>query len=162
MRLLWILVYKYLWEPAVSFFFFFLHLYPEVGFLDNIVNLVSNFGGNYHNVFHSGYAILHFYQWCTRAPCVHVCSVVLDSFVTPSTLAHQAPLPMGFSRQEYWSGLPFPSPGDLPDPGIEPASLASPALAGGFFTSWGTREVPQGLQPNAFWTVLLTIRIQSL
>ena len=42
---------------------------------------------------------------------------------------------MGFSRQEYWSGLPFPSPGDLPDPGIEPTSLLSPALAGGFFTT---------------------------
>ena len=42
---------------------------------------------------------------------------------------------MGFPRQEYWSGLPFPSPGDLPDPGIEPTSLASPALAGGFFTT---------------------------
>ena len=42
---------------------------------------------------------------------------------------------MEFSRQEYWSGMPFPSPGDLPDPGIEPVSLASPALAGGFFTS---------------------------
>ena len=41
-------------------------------------------------------------------------------FVTPWTLAYQAPLSMGFSRQEYWSGLPFPSPGDLPDPGIEP------------------------------------------
>ena len=45
---------------------------------------------------------------------------------------------MGFSRQEYWSGLPFPSPGDLPDPGIEPRSLASPALAGGFFTTSAT------------------------
>ena len=41
---------------------------------------------------------------------------------------------MGFSRQEYWSGLPFPSPGDLPHPGIEPESLMSPALTGGFFT----------------------------
>ena len=41
---------------------------------------------------------------------------------------------MGFSRQEYWSALPFPSPGDLPDPETEPASLMSPALAGGFFT----------------------------
>ena len=45
-------------------------------------------------------------------------------FVTPWTVAHQAPLSMGFSRQEYWSGLPFPSPGDLPDPGIEPGSPA--------------------------------------
>ena len=45
-------------------------------------------------------------------------------FGTPWTIAHQAPLSMGFSRQEYWSGVPFPSPGDLPDPGIEPGSLA--------------------------------------
>ena len=43
-------------------------------------------------------------------------------FVTPWTVAHQAPLSMGFSRQEYWSRLPFPSPGDLPNPGIEPGS----------------------------------------
>ena len=43
---------------------------------------------------------------------------------TPWTVAYQAPLSMGFSRQEYWSGLPFPSPGDLPDPGIEPGSPA--------------------------------------
>ena len=49
---------------------------------------------------------------------------------TPWTVAHQAPLSIGFSRQEYWSGVLFPSPGDLPDPGIEPGS---PALAGGFF-----------------------------
>ena len=52
-------------------------------------------------------------------------------FVTPCTIACQAPLSMGFSRQEYWSGLTFPPPGDLPDPGIEPRS---PALAGSFFT----------------------------
>ena len=44
--------------------------------------------------------------------------------MTPWTVAHQAPLSMGFSRQEYWSGSPFPSPGDLPDPGIEPGSPA--------------------------------------
>ena len=54
-------------------------------------------------------------------------------FETPGTIACQAPLSMGFSRQEYWSGLPFPSPGDLPPSGIEPRSLESPALAGGFF-----------------------------
>ena len=53
-------------------------------------------------------------------------------FVTPRTAAYQAPPSMGFSRQEYWSGVPLPSPGDLPDPGIEPVSLA---LAGGFFTT---------------------------
>ena len=54
-------------------------------------------------------------------------------FVTLWTVAHWAPLSMGFSRQEYWSGLPCPPPGDLPDPEIEPTSLTSPALAGGFF-----------------------------
>ena len=54
-------------------------------------------------------------------------------FVTPWTVARQAPLSMGFSRQEYWSGLPCPPPGALPDPGIERVSLRSPALAGGFF-----------------------------
>jgi len=48
-----------------------------------------------------------------------------DSFVIPWTVAHQAPLSIGFSRQEYWSGLSFPSPGDLPNLGIEPSSLAS-------------------------------------
>ena len=50
--------------------------------------------------------------------------------MTLRTVVYQAPLSMGFSKQEYWSGLPFPSPGDLPDPGIEFASLVSPALAG--------------------------------
>ena len=55
-------------------------------------------------------------------------------FATPWTVAHQAPLSMGFSRQEYWNRLPFPTPGDLPDPGIESTSPKSPALAGGFFT----------------------------
>ena len=59
------------------------------------------------------------------------CKGMSDS-TTPWTVAHPAPLSMGFSRQEYWSELPFPSPWDLPDPGIEPVS---PALAGGFFTT---------------------------
>ena len=58
-----------------------------------------------------------------------------DSFVTPWTVAYQALPSMGFPRQEYLSGLPFPSPGDLPDPGIKPVSLASPALVGSFFTT---------------------------
>ena len=50
-------------------------------------------------------------------------------FATPWTVTQQAPLSMGFSRQEYWNGLPFPSPGDLPDPGIEPRSTALQADA---------------------------------
>ena len=56
-------------------------------------------------------------------------------FATPWTVAGQVPLPMEFSRQEYWSGLPFRSPGNIPDPGIKPASLVSSALAGRFFTT---------------------------
>ena len=65
--------------------------------------------------------------------CVQLLSCVLV-FETPWTVALQAPLSMGFPRQEYWSRLPFPSPGDLLIPGIKPTSLASPAVASGFFT----------------------------
>ena len=71
------------------------------------------------------------------------CSVVSYSFVTSWTVARQAPLSMGFSRQEYWRELPCPPPGDLPDSGIEPVSLTSPAVAGRFFTSSGNWEAPK-------------------
>ena len=64
-------------------------------------------------------------------------SVVSDSFETRWTVAHRAPLSMGFPRQERWSGLPFPSPGDLFDPGIKPVS---PVLTGGILYCWVTRE----------------------
>ena len=70
--------------------------------------------------------------------CMRMHSVMLWLFVTLWTGAHQAPLSTGFPRQEYWSRLPFPTPGDLPNARIEPAS---PALAGRFFTSWATREM---------------------
>ena len=60
--------------------------------------------------------------------------------MTAWTVAHQAPLSIGFSRQEYRSGLPCPPPGDLPNPGIEPKSLVCPALAGEFFTTSATWE----------------------
>ena len=60
--------------------------------------------------------------------------------MTPWTVAPQAPLSMGFPRQEHWSGLPFPSPGDLPNPGLEPTFLTSPSLAGGFFPASATWE----------------------
>ena len=56
------------------------------------------------------------------------CSVMFDSLVTPWTVAHQASLSMGFSRQEYWSGLPFPPPGGFTDPGIKPEFPVAPAL----------------------------------
>ena len=75
-------------------------------------------------------------------------------FETPWTVACQAPLSMRFSRQEYWSGLPCPTPGDLPNPGIQPASLMSLTLAGGFFTSSATWEIPSNF-------VLLLLLLQS-
>ena len=70
-------------------------------------------------------------------------SVVSDS-LRPQRLAHQAPLSKAFPRQEYWSGLPFPLPGDLPDPGIQPLPPMFPALAGGLFTVWATRTWEKG------------------
>ena len=74
---------------------------------------------------------------------LHGCKLSLQLCPTlckPCAVTCQAPLSMGFSRQEYWSGLPGPSPGDLPNPGIEPASLGSPALAGEFLTTSATWE----------------------
>ena len=67
--------------------------------------------------------------------CVYEVTSVLSDSVTPWTVARQAPGSMGFSRQEYSSESPCPPPGGLPDPGLEPGSLMSPALAGGFFTT---------------------------
>ena len=64
-------------------------------------------------------------------------------FVTLWTIAQQAPLSMGLPRQEYWSGLPCPPPGDLPNPGVKPVSLMSPELAGGFLTTRATWETPE-------------------
>ena len=71
--------------------------------------------------------------------------------VTLWTVAHQAPLFMRFSKQEYWSGLPFPPLGNLPNPGIEPASLSSPALAGRFFTTSATWELFARHCEKYFW-----------
>ena len=69
-------------------------------------------------------------------------------FVTPRTIAHQAPLCKGFSRQEYWSGLPCPPPGDLPNLGVKSTSLMSPALAGRFFT---TTAIPLYWEPKILY-----------
>ena len=74
---------------------------------------------------------------CVHAKLLQSCSTLCN----PMDCSHQAPLFMGFSRQEYWNGLPCPPPGDLPDSGIKPMSLTSPALAGEFFTTsctWAT------------------------
>ena len=80
--------------------------------------------------------------WGERHACVlsHFSHVQL--FATLWAITPQVPLTRGFSRQEYWSGLPFPSPGNLPDPGIKPTSLASPTSAGRFFTTNATWEDP--------------------
>ena len=80
--------------------------------------------------------ILHSVLGCMCAKSLQSCLIVCN----PVDCSHQAPLSMGFSRQEYWCGLPCPPPGDLPDPGIKPASLMSPALTGGFFTTGATWE----------------------
>ena len=74
-------------------------------------------------------------------------------FATLWTVAHQAPLPMRFSRQEHWSGLSCPPPGNLPDPGIEPMSLTSLALAGGFFTTSATWEAA-GMDYTTFKVII--------
>ena len=71
------------------------------------------------------------------------------SLCDPMEYGPQAALSLGFSRQEHWSGLPCPPPGDLPNPEMEPASLMSPALAGGFFATSATWEAPQGKQSPA-------------
>ena len=91
--------------------------------------------------------------------CVCTLSRVL-LFITPWAVAHQAPRSMGFCRQEYWSGLPFPTPGDLLNPGVKPESLSSPALAGGLFTTsttWkseseGCSVVSNSLRPNGLYS----------
>ena len=72
---------------------------------------------------------------CHVSVCVCVHSVARSCLTLCNSVAHQSPLSMRFSRQEYWSELPFLTPGELPNPGIKPTSLTSPALAGRFFTT---------------------------
>ena len=85
-------------------------------------------------------------RWRSESVCLFSYNLHIDGglvakscpkLATPWTVAHQAPLSLGFSRQEYWSRLPFSSPGDLPNLGVGPRS---PTLAGKFFTFWTTRE----------------------
>ena len=77
-------------------------------------------------------------------PCVLSCFSRVQLFVTLWTIA-QTPLSMGFSRHKYWSGLPCPPPGHLPDTGIEPESLTSPASVGGFLTTSTTWEAQNSI-----------------
>ena len=80
-----------------------------------------------------------FAHFCINA-CMLSCFRNVRLIVILWTIAHQASLSLGFSRQEYWSGLPCPPPGDLPNPGTEPVTLLSPALPGRFFTTSTTWE----------------------
>ena len=93
-------------------------------------------------------SLLAFHKRHPPTVCVCVCVCTLSCFscvwlfATLWTIACQAPLSMGFSRQERWTGLPCPPPGDLPDPGIKPGPLVSPALTGRFFTTSAAWEAP--------------------
>ena len=85
----------------------------------------------------------HYSGWCVSA-CVLNCFSRVWLFATLWTVASKAPLSIGFSKQEYWSGLRCPPSGDLPDPGIEPMFLLSPSLAEGFFITNATWEAHTG------------------
>ena len=89
------------------------------------------------------------YESCSLHPCMLSCFNHVWLFATLWTVAHQAPLSMGFSRQEYWSGLPCPPPGDLPNPGNELVSLSCPALAGRFSTTSTTWKA----LPSPLWHI---------
>ena len=85
--------------------------------------------------------------------CMLSCFSYVQLFVILGTIAHQAPLAMGLSRKEYWSGLPCFSPGDLPDPGVKLVSLMSPALTDGFFITRATWEAPWTASSVSFWNI---------
>ena len=102
--------------------------------------------------------VLYFCMYAQSLSCVWL-------LAAPRTVAHQAPLSMEFSRQEYWSGLPFPSLGYLPDPVVEPVSLASPAVAGRFFTVSTTRIyfciIHKFLGTFRFWICFSSTKIEA-
>ena len=122
--------------------------YPRIYIFTNVLFYLSN----YPSIL--GFSLTFFVSLCVCV-CVCLCDQLLSSvwlFETSWTVACQAPLSMEFSRQEYWSELAFPPPGDLPNAGIESASLASPALAVGFFTA---------LPPAKLFSVLGTYNDRS-
>ena len=94
-------------------------------------------------------------------------SVIFESFSTPWTIPRQAPLSMGSPRKDYWSGLPFPPPGDLSDPGIEPKSAVAPALAGRLFaaeppeSTWWITSKLYGFKQQSFHLFMI-LEISSL
>ena len=122
-----------------------------------VYSLYKNLSGSALKA-HTWSYITLFFSWSSAKPTTWIVlkftmwSEVVKSlsrvplFATPWTVAYQAPLTMGFSKQEYWSGLPFPSPGDLPDPGIEPGS---PALQADALPSEPPGKPPKFTIPNA-------------
>ena len=105
---------------------------------------------------------------CALCVCVCMCALSHFShgplFVTPWTVACQAPLSRGVSRREYWSGLLCPPPGALPNPGVEPTCLTSPALARGFFTTsatWEAHVYPAKCKINSYWEAAMKHRESS-
>ena len=102
-------------------------------------------------------SIISFFLWLNKA--LHACVLIhfsrVQLFMTLQTVARQAPLSMGFSRQEYWSGLLCPPPEDLPNPELEPISLTSPALAGRVLTTSTTWEV------QIMYRIALMLNIKS-
>ena len=112
-----------------------LHQDPRYLTVPNIAQTFWKRVGNYKPLFPKDFLLWRSCMCVCVCVCVCVnCSVVSDSFVIPGTVARQALLSLAFFRQEYWSRLPFPSPGDLPDPGMEATSLMALVLAGRFFT----------------------------
>ena len=105
----------------------------SLGFLNLYFDSFFGFGFFFFSDCSSGsFASLVSVIFCCELMCschdLHACMCAEALFVTPGTVVHQSPLSMGFSRQEHWSGLPCPPPGDLPNPGIEPTSPVAPAL----------------------------------
>ena len=103
-----------------------------------MLDVTKNYYGYHFTVYKSNYYAVHLNLLQCYMSIMCVCAQLLSRVqihAAPWTVACQALLSMEFPRQEYWNGLPFPILGDLPDPGIEPVSPESPALAGGFFTT---------------------------
>ena len=115
----------------------------------HILDLINYFFSHIGN--HFDYSIIKYFLRHFSFFFLHACLLGHFSFGQPfttlQTVAHQALLSMGLSRQEYWSNLPFPPPNNLPNPGTGPMFLVSPALAGGFFTTITTWEAPDFWDP---------------
>ena len=130
--------------PNYSLIFLIFLFYMEVQSINNVV--IASGGKQIHihtSILPQTPSLPGCHIILSRVPCVYSCCCFkslsrVRLFATPWTVAHQAPLSMGFPRQEYWNGLPFPSLGCLSDSGIKPES---PALAGGLFTREASREV---------------------